>query len=197
MDKGATPSLLPILRSQQQGEILVQLLGDPTTELSVSDLASLVGAPYASVHREIDRAEQAGLLVSRRVGNVRLMRANVDSPYFDGLADILVKAFGPPSLIGRAIDAVGGISRAFIYGSWAAAATGGEVVRPVADIDLLVLGEPDRDELYSALAPVERRLGREIQVSLRPSDWLERGSGSFHDTLTSRPLVAILLRGMG
>jgi hypothetical protein len=146
-----------------------------------TDAASEAGA-RSDCHRD-----------SRRVGNVRLMRANVDSPYFPGLADILVKAFGPPSVIGRAIDAVGGISRAFIYGSWAVAATGGEVARPVADIDLLVLGEPDRDELYSALAPVERRLGREIQVSIRPSDWLERGSGSFHGTLTSRPLVAVPL----
>ncbi len=132
-------------------------------------------------------------MVSRRVGNVRLMRANVDSPYFHGLADILVKAFGPPAVIGGAIDEVAGISRAFIYGSWAVAATGGEMVRPVADIDLLVLGDPDRDELFAALAPVERRLGREIQVSIRSSDWLERGTGSFHDTVTSRPLVAVPL----
>jgi hypothetical protein len=32
--------------------------------------------------------------------------------------------------------------------------------RPVADIDALILGNPDRDELYAALSAAEQRLGR-------------------------------------
>ena len=99
VDRQPTPALLPILRSQQQGEILALLLGDPDLELSLTEIAARTGAPHASVHREIERAEQAGLVVSRKLGNTRLVRANTASPYYAGLAEILTRAFGVPAVL--------------------------------------------------------------------------------------------------
>jgi DNA-binding transcriptional ArsR family regulator len=84
VDRTAAPSLLPILRSQQQGEILALLLGDPDQELSLTEIARLTGAPHPSVFREVERAERAGLVTSRKVGNTRLVRADVSSPYYRG-----------------------------------------------------------------------------------------------------------------
>ena len=52
-------SLLPILRSQQQGEILALLLGNPDLELSLTEIAARIGVPHPSVYREIQRAEQS------------------------------------------------------------------------------------------------------------------------------------------
>lgn len=91
------PSLLPILRSQQQGEVLALLLGDPGLELSLTEIAAQTGVPHPSVYREVQRAEQAGLVTSRKVGNARLVRANTASPYYAGLADVLTRAFGVPA----------------------------------------------------------------------------------------------------
>lgn len=55
---------------------------------------------------------------------------------------------------------VAGIKAALAFGSWAARHTGQGGVRPVGDIDVLVLGDPDRDALYEAASRVERQLGR-------------------------------------
>jgi DNA-binding transcriptional ArsR family regulator len=191
VDKSPPPPLLPILRSQQQAEILALLLGDPDLEVSVSDLAERTGVAYASVHREIERAEATGLITSRRVGRTRLVRANTSSPYYDGLADVLTKAFGVPHLLAKALAGIEGMHRLFVYGSWAARFRGEQGLRPVGDIDVLVLGEPDRDAIYQAVDPLETRLGRPVQITIRDADWLEAGSGSFHDTVMSRPLVEI------
>lgn len=191
--RGATPSLLPILRSRQQGEILTAILGDTDTEVSLAALAERLRLPYPSVHREIQRAEQAGLVVSRRVGNLRLVRANPNSPYYAGLTDVLLKAFGPPAVIGAELHSVPGIDDAFIFGSWAARYHEHQGPRPVGDIDLLILGEPDRDALYEATAQASARLGREVQITIRKPGWLRTGSGTFHDTVTSRPMVAVPL----
>jgi predicted nucleotidyltransferase len=193
VDRQPAPSLLPILRSQQQGEILALLLGDPDLELSLTDVVARTGAPHASVYREIQRAEKAGLVTTRKIGNTRVARANTASPYFTGLADVLTKAFGVPKVLVEVLQPVAGISRAYIFGSWAARHEGQAGQRPVGDIDVLILGEPDRDQLYAALSLAEERLGRAVQATIRDPAWLESGSGAFHDTVTSRPLVPLLL----
>src|ERR1700691_5989262 len=146
------------MRSQQQGEILALLLGDPEAELSLTEISHRTGAPHPSVYREIERAEQAGLVTSRQVGNTRLIRANPDSPYYAGLAEVLTRAFGVPAVLVQALRDVPGITEVYVYGSWAARHAGKEGQRPVGDIDVLVLGEPDRDRLYEALSAAEGRL---------------------------------------
>ena len=191
VDRRPSPSLLPILRSQQQGEILALLLGDPDLELSLTDIAARTGAPHPSVYREIQRAEQAGLVTTRKMGNVRLVRANTASPYYPGLADVLTRAFGVPAVLAEVLRPVGGIAAAYIYGSWAARHDGQAGQRPVGDIDVLVLGEPDRDRLYDALSTAEERLGRPIQATIREPTWLDSGTGAFHDTVVSRPLLKL------
>ena len=191
MDRQPAPALLPILRSQQQGEILALLLGDPDLELSLTEIAARTGAPHPSVYREIQRAEQAGLVTTRKMGNVRLVRANTASPYYPGLADVLTRAFGVPAVLAEVLRPVGGIAAAYIYGSWAARHDGQAGQRPVGDIDVLVLGEPDRDRLYDALSTAEERLGRPIQATIREPAWLDSGTGAFHDTVVSRPLLKL------
>lgn len=191
MDRQPTPALLPILRSQQQGEILALLLGDPDLELSLTGIAARTSTPHASVHREIERAEQAGLVVTRKLGNTRLVRANTASPYYAGLAEVLTRAFGVPAVVAEALHPVNGIAAAYLYGSWAARHDGQTGQRPVGDIDVLILGDPDRDQLYAALSDAEERLGRPVQATVRDADWLDTGSGAFHDTVTSRPLLRL------
>lgn len=191
MEKGRTPGLLPILRSRQQAELLALILGNPDLEASLTDLAAQLGTPISSIHREIERAVSAGLISSRKIGNTRLVRADTDSPYYSGLADMLVKAFGPPQVLADTLAPIEGIASAYIFGSWAASLQGNNNERPVEDIDLLVLGAPDRDVLYPALSAAEQRLGRPIQATIRPPTWLATGTGNFHATVTERPLVQI------
>lgn len=191
MERRPTPSLLPILRSQQQGEILALLLGDPELELSLTEISERTGTPHPSVYREIERAEQAGLVTTRKVGNTRLVRANTASPYYAGLAEVLTRAFGVPAVLAKALTTVEGISAAYIYGSWAARHAGQPGQRPVGDIDVLVLGNPDRDQLYNALSAAEQRLGRSVEATIRDPGWLESGIGGFHDTVASRPMLRL------
>ena len=58
VDRRPAPSLLPVLRSRQQGKILALLLGDPDLELSLTEIAKRKRAPHPSVYRETQRAEQ-------------------------------------------------------------------------------------------------------------------------------------------
>jgi hypothetical protein len=137
----------------------------------------------------VQRAEETGLVTTRKVGNTRLVRANTDSPYYAGLADVLTKAFGVPAILADALRPVSG--EAYVYGSWAARQQGQSGPRPVGDIDVLVLADPDRDQLYAALGTAEARLGRPAEATIRAADWLRSGSVSFHETVASRPLLRL------
>ena len=94
-------------------------------------------------------------------------------------------------MLAEALQPVNGIAAAYIHGSWAARREGRTGQRPVGDIDVLILGEPDRDQLPAALSDAEERLGRPVQATIRGADWLKTGSGAFHDTVTSRPLLQL------
>jgi len=188
-----TPSLLPIFRSRQQAELLALLLGDPDLEVSVSDLAARLSVPYASVHREVERAESSGVLRSRKIGNTRLVSAQTESPYFDGLSSVVTRAFGVPAVLARALNGVTNIRAAYVFGSWASQYMGGAAERPVQDIDVLILGAPDRDVVYDCIEPLSERLGRPVQVTIRGAEWLDEGDGSFHDSVIRRPMVRVPL----
>jgi DNA-binding transcriptional ArsR family regulator len=168
MDRRPSPALLPILRSRQQGEILALLLGDPELELSLTEIATRLGVPHPSVYREIQRAEQADLVTSRKVGNTRLVRADTGSPYYAGPADVLTRAFGVPGVLAEALRDIGGHRRA----------------RPRRPGPGPPLRRPQRRRT---------RLGRPVQATICDRAWLEPGTGAFHDTITSRPLLRLPL----
>ncbi len=189
MQRGSPPLLLPLLRSRLQAEVLSLVLLNPGQEWSLTSLASRTGASVSSVQREITRAEQAGVVSSRRLGNVRLAKA-ADSPLTAPLTELLLRSFGPRQVLAEELAGVEGIERAYLFGSWAARYAG-EAGRPPADLDVLVIGAPDRDELDDAAQRAGARLAREVSVTIRSPGWWREGSDGFHADVTRRPLVPL------
>ena len=67
-------------------------------------------------------------------------------------------------------DSVPGVAEAYVYGSWAARYRGqaGDVPR---DVDVLVIGDADEDDLYEAARAAERtRLAAQLKAGL-PLIW--------------------------
>jgi DNA-binding transcriptional ArsR family regulator len=158
------PALLPILRSQQQAELLTLILLHPATGYSITELSDKLRVPMTTALREVNRLSEAGLVIERRVGRSRIISANPAGRYTRPLTELMTLAFGPHIVIGEqfasiAADGVG------IYGSWAARYHG-VAGPPPADIDVLVVGEPPRAEIYDAADEAEQRLGYAVNVTL-------------------------------
>lgn len=189
VQRASPPPLLPLLRSRLQADILTLILLNPEQAWTLTSLASRSGASVSSVQREAVRAEQAGVVSSRRLGNVRLVQA-ADSPLTASLTELLLRSFGPRQVLAEELDGVPGIEAAYLFGSWAARYTG-EAGRPPADLDVLVIGSPDRDELYDAAQRAEGRLAREVNLTIRSPTWWREGTDGFHADVTQRPLISI------
>lgn len=184
------PPLLPLFRSEHQLRLLGELFVRAGEPRSISELAGSTGIPQATVSREVARLEEAGLLRSRRRGRLRLVEANEQLPYSGELRSLLRKTIGPAPLLADALAQVEGIDEAYIFGSWAARYHG-EPGPPPNDIDLLVVGEPDLDELYAACRRAEADLRIDVNPVVRgAAEWNRRGDG-FLDELRRGPLVPI------
>lgn len=189
--KEAPPTLLPLLRTRTQGDVLAWILLDPERASSLTEIADAVGTSAPTVLREVQRLEDAGLVTSMRRGNTRLVQARTDTLLYRPLADLMALTFGPIGVLRDALTHVEGIERAFIYGSWAARYRGeaGEVPR---DIDLLIIGHPDHDDLHEAIEVAERQLRREVNARTRTAAAWEADDSPFKQTLNSRPIVDLI-----
>jgi DNA-binding transcriptional ArsR family regulator len=187
-----TSPLLPLLRSRVQGDLLALTYLNPNNEYSVTEVADRIGASVKTVHHEVARLVQAGLLTDRKVGTSRLVRAVQDSLLTRPLTDLLAVTYGPLPVITEALSGVPGVDRAFIYGSWAARYRGQPGPVP-GDVDVLVVGETDRDELDERALAAERVLLREVNVRrVREHAWRAQ-TDPFIATVRSRPLVELQL----
>lgn len=188
--KAKAPPLLPIFRSDTQARILAALFLGDSEARSLAQLSRSLGKPMPTVHREVERLEEAGLVRSQRVGNVRLVTAEKDLPYFGELQALLLKTFGPVAVLADALASVAGLEEAHIFGSWARRYHGEPGATP-GDIDLLVIGSADPDEIYEACRLAETKLGNAVNPSiLSASEWKSPKAG-FVSTVRSGPLVPI------
>jgi DNA-binding transcriptional ArsR family regulator len=189
--KVSPPTLLPLLRSRAHGELLAWLYLHPGSEYSTTDLARLVGLSQATASREADRLLGAGLVEERRLGRMRLLRAAAETILTRPLTDLLAVTFGPLPVLAELLAGVEGIAEAYIYGSWAARYAGDPGPLP-RDIDVLVAGTVDPDDVYDAARAAETRLGREVNVTLvTAARWAEPGDDPFLTGLRRRPLVRL------
>ncbi len=186
----AAPSVLPVFRSRLQGEVLALVLADPGVEWTVDDLAERTGQPYQTVGSEVRRLQDAELVVARSVGRTKLVRANEDSPYFRPLAQLAVMSFGPPLVVGEEFGSLARVSQILIYGSWAARYAGESGPAP-RDVDVLLIGSPDRADCYEAARRAEERLGREVNVTMRTAEQWRSADDGFTRQLRSSPLLEI------
>jgi DNA-binding transcriptional regulator YhcF (GntR family) len=186
----AAPPLLPIFRSRLQGQVLASTLLHPERSQSLTELARALGADLATVQREVSRLERAGIVRTNRVGNTRLVSADTASPVHRPLAELVLQAFGPVEVVAEVFAELQDVDEIYIFGSWAARYRGIEGPAP-GDIDVLVVGSPDRDQVYEAALRAERRLGREVNATIRTRRAWEAAQDGFIREVRSAPLVRV------
>ena len=188
------PSLLPVLRSRGQAEILCAVLTNPNREWTLGELAKVSGQSLPTVQREIERAEAAALVESRRLGRQRLVKAG-PSPIAIMLANLLLMSYGPRFVIAEEFAGIKGIVHLFIFGSWAARYEGVEGFPP-QDIDVLVIGNVDYSEVTNASIAASKKLQIDVNPSIQSHTWWKNKTGSgFRKEIDRRPIVEIEVRG--
>lgn len=181
------PALLPIFRSQHQAELLTWLMLHPNQEYSVTNLAKQLKVPLSTLHGEVVRLVESGLIDSRTLGRNRMLRANMAHPASDPLRRLLEVSFGPSVVIGEEFGSVGA-DEVMIFGSWAAR-NSGEAGPPPNDVDVLVVGGVERAAAYRAADAAGVRLGLEVNVVLRTEEQWADASDPLTAQIRERPYL--------
>jgi hypothetical protein len=189
--RSIAPAVLPIFRTQTQGEILALVLDNPEREWTVSELAATTGAALTTIQSEIARLELGDLLTSRKVGRTRLVRANTRNPIIAPLTQVVLLSFGPKIVIGHEFASLNA-EHIIIFGSWAARISGIAGQTP-GDIDVLIVSDSaKRADAYAAAERAQERLRRPVNPVIRSTAaWQSPSSDPLLDELLRRPYVDV------
>lgn len=128
---------------------------------------------------------------TEKVGRNRVVRADATHPLFEAVRRIVLATYGPPAVVRREFEGLDGVDAVLLFGSWAARYLG-RPGRAPHDLDILVIGMPDREAVDDAAERVERALGIPVQVTIRsPMQWTG-ADDPFIREVRRRPLVAVL-----
>jgi len=127
------------------------------------------------------------------IGRQRHYQPNPQAPIFQELRRILLKTIGAVDPLRDALDPLKGrIAFAALFGSMA---SGGD--NASSDFDVLIVSDhPILEDVYAALDPVDKLLGRKINPVLINSVELEsRKKGSFPSKVSGGPVMPLVGNG--
>lgn len=156
----SAPGLLPLFRSEMQLRLLALLLLQPERTWTLQELAAVLDAPASSVHRELGRAQSAGIIRRSTAARPHRFQAATEDPFYEPLADLLSRSVGVEQQLSIILHRPD-VLAAVIHGSWAAGTR-----RPDSDIDVLVIGDADLRELRRRVRPIGKAAGRTIDVTV-------------------------------
>ena len=141
--------------------LLALFFTHPDRRYYVRQIARELKRDISGIKRELDNLEQAGMLTSEKVGNLRYYVANRSAPLFANIKGIIDKTVGVAGTMEEGLKALSGVRTAFLYSTNAHAPGEGP-----GDIDLLIVGRADLREVNETITHLEGKLGRQINYTV-------------------------------
>lgn len=159
---GTRGILSETLFGQTRAAVLSVLYGHVGKSYYLRQLARLTDTALGPVQREMRQLVAAGLLTKKTVGAQTLYSANTHSPVFREIKGLVTKTVGMHDVLADALRPLEDqINVAFVYGSVAHSRE-----TEHSDVDLMVVGRVDFDEVVERLPEAEKVLNREINPTV-------------------------------
>jgi hypothetical protein len=170
-----------LITSQTRIKLLKKFFLNSSTKAHLRGLESEFGDSTNAIRIELNRFEEAGLLVSSQESNRKLYQANIDHPLFPDIHSIVIKENGFDRIIDSIIDGVGELSCVYLTGD---AAHG----RCCELIELIIIGiNIVVEKLSGNVVRAEVLTGKEIRfVVIKPEE-----SKAYLDRYSSGDLLAL------
>ncbi len=129
-----------LITSKTRIKLLLKFFLNSSTQAHLRGLEGEFGESTNAIRLELNRFEQAGLLVSHEVGNRRVYAANTSYPLFPEIKNLLHKHLGIDQVLEQVVEKLGSLERVYLTGTFAHGTDG-------PNIDVLLVGN-DIDTSY-------------------------------------------------
>lgn len=183
--------LAELLFKDYRRRVLGLLLLHPDKQYHVREIARLTGTVAGTLHKELTKLAEAGLLIKEVSGNQVKYRANRNCPIFEELASILRKTSGLVDVLADSLESLADeIEVAFVFGS---VASGKETAG--SDVDVLVIGDASFSQVVKALYGAQQILNREINpkvYSMVEWEQMRKKKDAFIKEVMMKPKLIIM-----
>ena len=145
-----------LITSKTRIKLLLKFFINPSTKAYLRELAKEFDASTNSIRLELNRLEKSKLLISKTQGRTVQYQANTKNNLFKDIRSIALKYVGIDSLIENIISKLGDLRSAYIIGDYAHGMDTGI-------IDVVFIGDIDRDILYQLVEKTEILIHRKIK----------------------------------
>jgi predicted nucleotidyltransferase len=179
-----------LFSSRVRVQLLAIFLLHPDASFHVRELSRQVDASYSAIWKELANLDALGLLESEVSAQRKIYRINPDFPILPELQIIILKTIGAGDTIRQALQSLGEVNTAFIFGSFAEADSDS-----LSDLDLMVVGEVNLKDLSLSIEELENQLGRAVNyMTYTLQEWQEKvknGDPFVHNVLEGDKIMLV------
>lgn len=184
--------IFPVIgKSRLRKALLRYFCTNIDARLYLRQAAGLLGEDAGNLSKELTHLEKIGIFASEMSGKQKYYFLNKQYPLLGELKSIIFKTIGIEGTLKEMIASIAGVRKAFVYGSFAR-----EEENAKSDLDLLLVGDFNEDELIGKLSPLEDKLKREVNYTIySPDEFFKKSKekGSFLNEVLKTKLI--LLKG--
>jgi hypothetical protein len=159
-----------LISSRTRIKLLLRLFLNPGTTAYLRGLAEEFDESTNSVRVELNRFEEANMLLSENKGNKKLYKANDKHPLFRDIHSILLKYIGVDRIINAIIERMGKLEKVYLTGDYA-------LGRDSGIIDLTFVGEIDKQYLLDMVGKAEKMIHKKVRFIIYDvAEWEDKQS---------------------
>jgi hypothetical protein len=149
-----------LITNKTRLKLLLKFFLNSNSSSYLRNLESEFDESSNSIRIELNRFEEAGLLVSNSEKNRKIFRANTRHPLFPDIHNILMKYIGFDQVIDKLVQKLAGINKAYIVGDFARG-------KDAKNIELILIGtEFDKNYLDHLIKKVEDLIKRKVSCKI-------------------------------
>jgi DNA-binding MarR family transcriptional regulator len=169
-----------LITSKVRARILMRLFLNPDRNAYLRELAKEFKVSPSQIKEELDHLSEAGLLSSEKGGRQINYSANTGHSLFPELHSMVKKAMGMDRILDSIIKRLGNLEQAFVIDDYAEGKDSGIV-------DLILIGNVDRENLNDLVAKSEKYIERKIRTLILSHDEYNR----LKESIAGRPTLLL------
>ncbi|MEI8278355.1 MAG: ArsR family transcriptional regulator [Bacteroidota bacterium] len=156
-----------LISSRTRIRLLLRFFINPSNTAYLRGLSDEFNESTNAIRIELNRFEEAGMIVSANQGNKKIYQVNELHPLFLDIRSILLKYIGIDQIIETVISRLGQLEKMYLIGDYALGKDSGI-------IDIVFIGNIDKKYLVNLVSKAEKLIKRKIRfLTYDATEWME------------------------